>query len=308
LVVAGTLGVDVFFVLSGYLITSILLFEVDQTGTLDYAAFLVRRAKRLLPALGTLLLAYAIFAPLLFAALSSRRWLDIATAAFYVTNLRETFWPVDTPLSHTWSLAIEEQFYILWPFAVLRLARSRRGVAAWLLLSWIGLTLARTTWAVIIGGAAPYYFTAFHATGLLFGAMIAFSRPELRGGTAALAALLCLILGVTPLSELMLQPLAEVAVALVIVDPPPLLSLPAVCLLGRISYGVYLWHIPIQWAFGNELLATFGPAAGLVFLVAASCFAGWMSYILIERHFLPHQRREHLKLTDGLSACTAEAS
>ena len=173
IVTAGSLGVDVFFVLSGYLITSILLSEIQRTGALDYKEFLARRAKRLLPALAALLLTYALLAPQLFPELAGRRWFDIATTAFYVTNLRETFWPANTPLSHTWSLAIEEQFYIFWPFAVLWLNRfSPRRAVSWLFVSWIALTLARTAWTFALTGPAPYYFTAFHGTGLMVGAMV----------------------------------------------------------------------------------------------------------------------------------------
>ena len=87
----GSLGVDIFFVLSRYLITMILAAEIDLKGTLNYPAFLMRRVRRLLPALGVLLLAYALLAPLLFPQVAARRWLDVATSVFYVTNLRQTF-------------------------------------------------------------------------------------------------------------------------------------------------------------------------------------------------------------------------
>jgi peptidoglycan/LPS O-acetylase OafA/YrhL len=285
---AGALGVDVFFVLSGYLITSILLGEVQRTGTLDYRAFLIRRVRRLIPALAVLLAAYAILAPLVFRQMAGRRWLDIGTAAFYVTNLRQTFWPADTPLSHSWSLAIEEQFYILWPFAVLWLARfPPRRAALWLFLSWMALTLVRTAWSILLGGQAPYYFTLFHATGLIFGAMIAFNRPTLRIGRWALAALLILVLAdMARVTHLVPQALAEIAAALVIVDPPAMLSWPPMRFLGRISYGVYLWHIPLMWAFGVGLVAALGVLPGTIALAAISCLAGWLSYVLVERHFL----------------------
>lgn len=73
IVSGGSLGVDVFFVLSGYLITAILAVEIERSGTVDYRAFLIRRARRLLPALGVLLIAYAILAPLLFPGVAARR-------------------------------------------------------------------------------------------------------------------------------------------------------------------------------------------------------------------------------------------
>ena len=188
-----------------------MLSEIQRTGALDYKEFLARRAKRLLPALSALLLTYALLAPQLFPELAGRRWFDIATTAFYVTNLRETFWPANTPLSHTWSLAIEEQFYIFWPFAVLWLNRfSPRRAVSWLFVSWIALTLARTAWTFALTGPAPYYFTAFHGTGLIVGAMVAFRRPSLRMGRWAFAALLILIIvGMARLTHLIPQTLAD---------------------------------------------------------------------------------------------------
>lgn len=287
-ITAGSLGVDIFFVLSGYLITSILLNEIETTGALDYRAFLIRRVRRLLPALGALLAIYSVAGPLLFPEVAGRRWFDIATAAFYMTNLRQTFWPANTPLSHTWSLAIEEQFYLLWPFLLLWLVRfPRERVTSWLLCSWLALTLVRTTWEVAIGGAASYYFTPFHATGLIVGAIVALKPPTLRVGRRAFALLLLLIVaGMARVTYLIPQAVAEICAALVIVDPPAVLSLPSMRFLGRISYGVYLWHIPLLWLLGDSLKARFGVIPGIEAIAAISCLAGWLSYVLVERHFL----------------------
>jgi len=303
LVTAGTLGVDIFFVLSGYLITSILLSEVEHAGAIDYRAFLIRRARRLLPALGVLLVAYAMLAPLLTPELAGRRWFDIETAIFYVTNLRQTFSPADTPLSHTWSLAIEEQFYILWPFMLLWLTRfPRPRVACWLAVAWIAITLARTAWIFLLAGQAPYYFTAFHSTGLIFGAMVAIVRPTYRVGRWALAVLLLLVVaGMHNLTHLIPQAFAEIATALVIMDPPVALSAVSMRFLGRISYGVYLWHIPLQWAFAGALIAFFGILPGTVVLIAISCFAGWLSHVLVERRFLRSPHREEVSPEPAIS-------
>jgi len=123
----GYLGVDLFFVLSGYLITSLLLVEGTASGTLGLARFWGRRARRLLPALGVLVVGVAAYAAFVAEPeeLHRIRWDGIATM-LYVANWREIFggsdyWALFTapsPLAHTWSLAIEEQFYVVWPLVV----------------------------------------------------------------------------------------------------------------------------------------------------------------------------------------------
>jgi peptidoglycan/LPS O-acetylase OafA/YrhL len=134
----GYLGVDLFFVLSGFLITSLLLAESGSTGHVGLAHFWERRARRLLPALLVMLLGVAAYAR--FAAQRSelhRIRMDGLATAFYVANWRDVFAHADywslfstpSPLDHTWSLAIEEQFYLLWPllFVALLALLHRRG-------------------------------------------------------------------------------------------------------------------------------------------------------------------------------------
>jgi peptidoglycan/LPS O-acetylase OafA/YrhL len=278
-VTGGTLGVDIFFVLSGWLITSILLSRLDDAGRIDYGDFLLKRARRLLPAFGLLLVVYAALAPVLFPSVAHRRWEDVLVSAAYLTNLRQTVWPADTPLSHTWSLAVEGQFYLLWPLALAAaLKRRNRGQAALLFIGcWVALTLARTAWEHLFSSVAPaasYYFTPFRSTGLLLGAALALHPLPIRSGRPALLLLLALLVGarthvMTPLA----QPAAEIATALVVANPPRLLAHDAARALGKISYGVYLWHIPIAWT------GWFHGPFGLAGLVVASILAGWLSFI-----------------------------
>ena len=138
---AGFVGVDVFFVVSGFLITGLLLREVERTGTVRWGAFLSRRVRRLLPAAATVLVTTALVAWLVVPGLRRREiGLDVASAAGYVVNWRLADRAVDylagggtpSPVQHFWSLAVEEQFYLLWPLllAVVVLVRRRRAPRA----------------------------------------------------------------------------------------------------------------------------------------------------------------------------------
>lgn len=183
----GFLGVDVFFVLSGYLITTLVLDEVEGTGRFSFRRFYARRARRLLPALALLLLAMAGVAVAMPSEAGELRG-DIAAAAGYVSNWwqvlaqRSYFEMVSRPplLQHLWSLAIEEQFYLVFPLVVLlalRAGRARVGqVAAVLAL------LSTAAMAVLaVRGSAPvpndpsrvYFGTDTHSMGLLVGAAMA---------------------------------------------------------------------------------------------------------------------------------------
>ncbi len=282
-VTGGSLGVDVFFVLSGWLITAILVAEFEQSGAVDYKAFVVRRVRRLLPALAVLLIAMACLIPLFLPEMAHRLWLDLATAAFFVTNLRQTFWPAETPLSHTWSLAIEEQFYLLWPLAIpLLMKLSRRSAGLLLLAIWAGLTVSRLVFSLTIPAhAAPYYFTPFHATGLLLGAALALHPLRWRVGSLALVVLIGLfLLGDTARNFIVLQPLAELLTVAILAQPPRVLAVAPLRYMGRISYAVYLWHSPLAWLMPPRSIS------GAVLLFAASITAGTLSYYLIERRFL----------------------
>jgi len=184
----GFLGVDVFFVLSGFLITTLVLEEVEQTGRLDYRRFYLRRARRLLPALWLLLLVVSAAAVLVVREEIPELRGDVPAALLYVSN----WWYIASDasyfeftgrpplLQHLWSLAVEEQFYLLWPAVVVAAMavgrrRVRRVAVAVALLS----TAAMATLAVLGDMPVPndpsrvYYGTDTHAMGLLVGAALA---------------------------------------------------------------------------------------------------------------------------------------
>jgi peptidoglycan/LPS O-acetylase OafA/YrhL len=277
----GFLGVDAFFVLSGFLITSLLVGEWARHGGISFAGFWARRARRLLPALLLVLLAVAAFAVLEAPAdqLDSLRGDGLATL-FYGANWRfiasgQSYFNLFTeasPLRHMWSLAIEEQFYLVWPlitFACLRLARGRYWLLGLVCGAGAGASIA--TMAVLYDRSDPsraYYGTDGRAHLLLIGAGLALILARWapgRGGPRSTVNALGLAGAVACVAFWALVPdtapwmyrggyavfgLCVAAVITSVVQPGrfalrSFLSLPPLVWIGRISYGLYLWHWPV---------------------------------------------------------------
>jgi peptidoglycan/LPS O-acetylase OafA/YrhL len=277
----GFLGVDMFFVLSGYLITSLLVVEWDRTSTLDFLGFWARRARRLLPALFLVLGAIAIWAAVVAHRdqLDSIRW-DSLWTLFYGANWHfiasgQSYFDLfnePSPLRHAWSLAIEEQFYLVWPlvaFVCLQLARGRR----WLLGATcvVGIAGATLLMAQLYDRADPsrsYYGTDTRAGQLLVGALLALAllrwSPRTRAGAISLQALGLLgaafvVWAFVDFGDteswlyrggFLLFAIATAAVVAAVIHPSrspvhALLSVRPVRWVGEISYGLYLWHWPV---------------------------------------------------------------
>ncbi|MFD2764411.1 acyltransferase family protein [Micromonospora eburnea] len=336
----GFVGVDVFFVISGYLITSGMVAEVAARGRLSLGGFWARRAKRLLPSSALVLLASLL---LTYLFLPDIRWRDTAwdavSSAVYVINWRLADQSVDylaaeqapSIVQHFWSLAVEEQFYLLWPVllvAVAWVARRRGAAQPWfgrLALAVVGvLGLASFAWSVLLVQAEPgraYFVTTTRIWELAVGALLALSPfRRLTGaaasasgwiGIAAIAGSAVVLDNSMPFPGPLALP-ATIGTALVIAAGPDIrygpvavLRVPPMQFLGGISYTLYLWHWPLIVAFTAR---TDDP--GIVLPAAAVALSVLLAYLtsrFVERpvwHSRKLSVRPRVALAVGL-ACTA---
>lgn len=328
----GYLGVDLFFVLSGYLITTLLLAETNRAGRIDLPRFWGRRARRLLPALALMLIGVAAYAR--FAAeeteLHRIRGDGIATM-LYVANWHEIFaardyWSVfsaPSPLQHTWSLAIEEQFYVLWPlllggvYLLLRRRRRTRSaepvVLAVVVTCGLASLASQAWWQSTRGWDRVYYGTDTRAFALCAGAAVAAwvawrgpardGRPrrllEASGmvGAAFLAVAWTTFGGSSAVVRhggLALCSVAAAAVVAAIAHPDRgplarLVGFTPLRLLGVISYGVYLFHWPIMVWLSPDRVHTSEPVR-FVAQVGVTLAVAIASYHFVEQPVRHGQR------------------
>ena len=277
----GGRGVDVFFVLSGFLITGILL-DSDRINLLDFWS---ARVRRLVPALLTVVAACFVAAPI-FAYGEGVSLQEVAYALSYTMNFASAAGHRYNPLSHTWSLAQEMQFYLLWPFFVPVLARTRHA-RIFLLSAWALITIVRVVVASFHEHLA-IYSPVTHASGLVLGAFACFCRPFPRllglAGVGLIAASLTMGTGHAAITYG--TALAEIGAALLIPDlvanaslPQSFLSTKPLAGLGRISYGIYLWHFPLV------MLMDPWPRAKIAIVPLASVLLAGLSYWTIEARF-----------------------
>ena len=313
----GWVGVDLFFVLSGYLITGILVREYSERGSIDLRRFYARRAWRLFPALAGLLLAVGLYLFLVGPLLDP--FMELVPALFYVMNWVRAFELHDAVLTgHTWSLAIEEQYYLLWPIllgALLAGPQGRRRAIA-VLAILIALTLI-WRWQVAslrqIDGSSPRIIYGFdtHADGLLVGGLIALVPHRVRTVLAyawlvALVYFAWIVLsptgdatGLTVGGYTLTSWAGGILIAKIATDQNGLLvrALEArpLVLLGMVSYGFYLWHYPVVQIvlYGNidEIGAFFGSlpfprVSMLVTTFALSLVLTMASWFAIEKPLL----------------------
>jgi peptidoglycan/LPS O-acetylase OafA/YrhL len=319
----GGLGVDVFFVISGFLITGLLVAEKSETGRIRFGAFWARRARRLLPALAILLLvctSAALFVggdvlvgigrQLLGAATFSSNWLAIASGTSYFGGTTPELF------RNLWSLAVEEQFYLIWPFVVLLVVLLRW---RWIRFA-IFVVVAAASAAAMIVEYSPrvdptrlYYGTDTHSFGLAVGAALAvavtgMARHPLEGspwsrrilgavGAVAVGGLIAISIIVPDESALMFHGgfaavalLSAIAVLGAVVPGGLLgsaLDFPPLRWVGARSYGLYLWHWPMlvlvtatepKWQDSPSTMWLIGVVTVAITVVAAA-----LSYQFVER-------------------------
>jgi peptidoglycan/LPS O-acetylase OafA/YrhL len=256
----GDTGVTAFFVLSGYLITRLLLEERARTGRIDLKAFYLRRILRLGPAM-ILLVAFVAIASIVVAWPGNWEF-GIASCLLYVSNWVQVLGIQIDPLGHTWSLAIEEQFYVLWPTLLVLVAPRR--------LLWIAIigvvagTIART----ISDGTFEYFSTVTRGDAILVGCAFAIGRVRLPSWAGVAGVAVLIVASCLNQSHDVTIPAAMLAAGLVVVSEWRPLGVLAP--IGRRAYGLYLWNWP--------LTILFGPLAAILTFPAAE-----LSYRLIER-------------------------
>jgi peptidoglycan/LPS O-acetylase OafA/YrhL len=330
----GFAGVDIFFTLSGFLITALLLREAEEAGRISLRLFYIRRALRLVPALTALLVVMVVY-PRAFSMTREQANTAVGVAALYMTNWAQGLGLVDmTNLAHTWSLAIEEQFYLVWPPVVaLVVALGLR--REWLILvATAGIVGAAAMRLVLWTGAGAwvrlYNGLDTRIDALLVGALAAmlYTRLPARGLAHPRALRVAVVLAALPLlaavayfdhvdqafyfgGSLIVAVCTAVVLVGVLTAGGPVATLLAwapLVWLGRISYGLYLWHYPlIAGMFDESRLARLGVPA-VLFLpihVASSLAVATASFYLLERPLLRIKRRFGSRIVETPAAAGA---
>ncbi len=276
----GDLGVHVFFVLSGYLITNLLLREYERSSTISLRDFYIRRAFRIFPA------AFVFLAVVIALYWHEMRWYHIAAALFYVANM-----DISRPwiFGHLWSLSIEEQFYLLWPFALKKWYRHRIVI---LLCVFLATPVFRTALHAFkiqsgIAGSLPVF-----ADQLAIGCLLAIFAPRLPkiSGYLAFGMLVATVFipwfpAISPTRTLfmlfVLRPLLHISIAGLVLHviqvPYRALNWAPIAWLGKVSYSLYLW----QELFCSNAALHQGYLLAFLALGCAS-----LSYYLVEQPML----------------------
>ncbi len=308
----GFVGVDIFFVISGFLIGGILWREYDGTGRISLKNFYIRRLRRLAPAFFAMLAGTAVFGWLILLPFEYREFgKAVIASTVYLSNLlfyRQAGYfdtaSEDKPLLHTWSLAVEEQFYIFLPLVLIALARWRWGLLAALIATW-GASLAACILITPLSHTATFYLFPFRAWELLSGVLLAIWGHETGykwRGHPALSSVGLVMVG----ASLWFIPAGPVFPGLLAIPPVlgavlllssgaganpvnRLLTLPQMRLIGLISYSLYLWHWPVYTLSDYLRGGHSGPVEATLWMILAFGLA-WLSWRFVEQP-VRHARR-----------------
>ena len=307
----GFLGVDIFFVISGYLITLILTKEVDETHKINIANFYKRRIKRIFPALlfvliPTFIVGYSLFSPSDMMALSKSIFWSVFSMAniYFFSSINTGYFATlssELPLLHLWSLGVEEQFYILWPFAVLFLLKYVTSIKSRLIIV-SSLFIGSLVWAqliIVTSHSFAYYMLPTRAWELLSGAIVAllvhngFRVKNIVNEIMAYVGLFIIILSFIFVSKF--DPVPGIAALPIIIATSLLilsgisyqtyvgriLSFKVLVGIGLVSYSAYLWHWPIL-AFLRYALVEIDLNVSIIVIIPTFILAT-ISYFFIER-------------------------
>ena len=306
----GFIGVDIFYVISGFLITGLLLREIERTGTINFKEFYARRFKRLLPTSFFVLTITAIASWLLVpATMRSSLGRDIVAASLYISNYLFAWWQADyqnldatpSPVIHYWSLAVEEQFYLLWPllilsFFIIAIRLKNRVVLTYL----VGITtLISFIFSIYQTETSPiwaFYSLPTRAWELGLGALLVLIPPIKARKLVGLVGFLLLIVSAFVFNESTAFPginaifpvLGTVLLIGTINSWPPFLNDIANSRisqwLGEISYPLYLWHWPLLVLPSTYLARTLEIHERLIAIVLTVVFAHF-THNLVEEPF-----------------------
>jgi peptidoglycan/LPS O-acetylase OafA/YrhL len=314
----GYVGVDVFFVISGYLITRQVVMGVE-TSTFSFSEFYLRRVRRLLPAAlvtvaATLAFALIVLSPVRVAEIAK----SAAAAAASVSNFffwqESGYWDAASgaqPLLHTWSLSVEEQFYLLWPLVIFLLLRRAKKAVLPILLAVIVVSVVVTTWMTTSDPDAAFYLTPFRTYEFAIGAVCVWlermTRSRRIGGTVPRTAAWVAGIGLIVFAMLTFDENAvsfpswialvpAVGTALVILADRPrrldaVLNNPFMLYVGLRSYSIYLIHWPVL-VFAGELFGDLTLLSATV-CVALTMVLAELQYRFVERPLRIRGKHEH---------------
>jgi peptidoglycan/LPS O-acetylase OafA/YrhL len=278
----GFAGLDVFFVLSGYLITSLLATEYRH-GKVNVSRFYARRALRLYPSLLLLIAAYLLLSPLLWP--NDEPWLVAALSAFYLLDYGLVFANLPLPIAATWSLGVEEKFYLMWPFVLPLVLRSRRPIA-WLIAAFVAVTAWRFFVTDTWGWARAYFCFDTRMSGILLGAIGALTRFKISRSTfvvACIALAINIAMPIPPaynvdeatMPRITLAELCAFVLVCYVAENATsrFFSSAPMVYIGRLSYGIFLWHFPVVILLrgSQPLWITLSATLVFSFTMAAIC-------------------------------------